>query len=66
MGLVDSLLQQDLLISSLPVQLLRLGLHFSGVVGVVRLQAAHLLLLTLICCSLLSSCLSACLHQPAT
>jgi len=36
------------------------------VVGVVRLQAAHLLLLTLICCSLLSSCLSACLHQPAT
>ena len=64
MGLVDSLLQQDLLISSLPVQLLRLGLHFSGVVGVVRLQAAHLL--TLICCSLLSSCLSACLHQPAT
>ena len=66
MGLVDSLLQQELLIGSLPVQLLRLGVQFSGVVGVVSLQAAHLLLLCLISCSLLSSCLSACLHQPAT
>ena len=63
---MDSLLQQGLLVGSLPVQLVRHGLHFSGVVGVVSLQAAHLLLLGLICCSLLSSRLSACLHQPAT
>ena len=63
--LTSSLFKEGLLIGSLPVCLLCFQLQLACHFGLAGLQAVHLLLLSLLCCGFLSSCLPLHLYQPA-